>query len=138
MCFASFQFIRDNFHAITNQMSTSFDINHLEGNKILVQEFLYLDLQPQNSIECQVAEKDLEARTYGQMIMDDSLPFCSESVQFLKGNLHSLPIIKDEKFLENHAVSLEPIEKRWQQSLQVFHDPIDDVLVTFVVKVILH
>ena len=73
-CFASFQFIRDNFHAIRNQMSTSLDINYLEGNKIFVQDFSYLDLQPQNAIECQVAEEDLEAGTYDQMIQDDSLP----------------------------------------------------------------
>jgi len=43
-CFTSFQFIRDNFHAIKNQLSTSFDLDHLEGNEILVQDFSYLDL----------------------------------------------------------------------------------------------
>ena len=54
--------------------------------------------EPQNAIECQVAKEDLEARTYGQMIKDDSLPFYSESVQFLKGNLHNLSVKKDEQF----------------------------------------
>ena len=43
-CFASFQFIRDNIHEIKNQLSTSFDLVHLEGNEILVQDFSYLDL----------------------------------------------------------------------------------------------
>ena len=51
-CFSSFQFIRDNFHAIRNQLSTSFDLDHLEGNEILVQDFPYLDMQPRNTIDC--------------------------------------------------------------------------------------
>ena len=43
-CFDSFQFIRDNYHAIRNQMSTSLDLDHLEGNENLVQDFSYSDL----------------------------------------------------------------------------------------------
>ena len=38
-CFSSFQFIRDNCRAIRNQPSISFDLDHLEGNEILVQYF---------------------------------------------------------------------------------------------------
>ena len=60
-CFDSFQFIRDNFHAIRNQLSTSLDLDHLEGNENLVQDFSYPDLQPPNAIDCQVADEDLEA-----------------------------------------------------------------------------
>jgi len=75
-CFASFQIIRDNFHAIRNQLLTSFYLDHLEGNEILVQEFSYLDLQPLNAIDCQVADEDLEAGTYDQMMQDDSIPLC--------------------------------------------------------------
>ena len=67
LCFTSFQFIRDNFCAIRNQLSISFDLEHLEGNEILVQDFSYLYLQPPNSIECQVADEDLEAGTVGIM-----------------------------------------------------------------------
>ena len=127
-CFTSFQFIRDNFRAIRNQPSISFDIDHLEGNEILVQDFPYLDFQPPNAIECQVADEDLEARTYDQMMQYDFVPLCLESFQFLKGNLHSIPLIKDEQPVENHAISLEPIENGLQQYFQVFHDPIADVL----------
>lgn len=36
LCFDSFQFIRDNYHAIRNQMSTSLDLNHLESNENFV------------------------------------------------------------------------------------------------------
>ena len=36
--------------------------------------------------------------------------------------------MKDEKPVENHAISLEPIENGLQQSFQVFHDLIADVL----------
>jgi len=50
-CFDSFQFIKDNHHAIRNQMSTSFDIDHLEDNQIFAQNSSLLDLQPQNATE---------------------------------------------------------------------------------------
>ena len=43
-CFDSCLFIRDNFHAIRNQLSTSLDLDHLEGNENLVQDFSYPDL----------------------------------------------------------------------------------------------
>ena len=59
-------------------MSKTLDINYLEGNKIFVQDCSYLDLQPQNSIEYQVAEEDLKAGTYDQMIQVDSLPLFFE------------------------------------------------------------
>jgi len=42
-CFDSFQFIRDNFHAIRNQLSTSLDLDPLEGDENLVQDFSYSD-----------------------------------------------------------------------------------------------
>ena len=75
-CFDSFQFIKDNFHAIRNQLSTSPNLDHLEGNENLVQDFSYPDLQPPNAIDCQVADEAMEAGTYDQMIQDDSVPFC--------------------------------------------------------------
>ena len=80
-CFAKFQIIRDNFHSIRNQPSISFDLDHLEGNEILVQHFSYLDLQPPNAIDCQVeddcqvADEDSKAGTYDQMMQDDFVPF---------------------------------------------------------------
>ena len=60
------------------------------------------------------------------MMQDDSVSFCFESFQFLKGHSHS--ISSNEQPIENHAISLEPIENGLQQSFQVFHDPIVDVL----------
>jgi len=113
-CFASFQIIRDNFHSIRNQPSISFDLDHLEGNEILVQYFSHLDLQPPNAIDCQVADEDSEARTYDQMMQDDFVPFCFEPFQFLKGNMHNISSIKDEQPIENNAISLEPIENGLQ------------------------
>ena len=88
-CFDSFQFIRDNYHAIRNQMSASLDLNHLESNENFVQDFSYLDLQPPKAIDCQVAAEGLEVDTHDLMIQGDSVPFCSESFQFLNGRLHS-------------------------------------------------
>ena len=89
-------------------------MDHLEGNKILVQDFSYLDFQPPNAIECQVADEDLKAGTYDQMMQYDSVPLCFESFQFLKGNFHSISSIKDEQLIENHGISLEPIENGLQ------------------------
>ena len=88
-CFDSFQFIRDNYHAIRNQMSTSLDLNHLENNENFVQDFSYSDLQPPKAIDCQDAAEDLEVHTHDLMIQGDSVPFCFESFQFLKGKLQS-------------------------------------------------
>ena len=68
----------------------------------------------------------MEAGTYDQMMQDDLVPFCFESFQFLKGNWHS--ISSNEQLVENHVISSEPIENGLQQSFQVFHDPIVDVL----------
>ena len=70
-------------------MSTSLDLNHLESNENFVQDFSYSDLQPPKSIDCQVAAEDLEVDTHYLMIQGDSVPFCFESFQFLKGRLHS-------------------------------------------------
>ena len=88
-CFDSCQFIRDNFHAIRNQLSPSLDLNHLESNENLVQDLSYPELQPLNAFDCQVADEGMEVDTYDQMIQEGSLPFCFESFQFLKGRLHS-------------------------------------------------
>ena len=68
----------------------------------------------------------MEAGTYDQMIQDDSVPFCFESFQFLKGKLHSKS--SNEQLVENHVISSETIENGLQQYFQVFHDPIADVL----------
>jgi len=127
-CFDSCQFIRDNFHAIRNQLSTSLDLDHLESNENFVQDFSYSDLQPPNAIGCQVADEGMEVDILDQMIQEGSLPFCFESFQFLKGNLHSPYSVKNEQHVDNHVITIEPIEMGLQQSCQVFHDPIADVL----------
>ena len=44
LCFTSFQFIRDNFHAIINQQSLIFDLDKQEDNEILDQSSLPLCL----------------------------------------------------------------------------------------------
>ena len=67
--------MRDKFHAIRNQLPTSLDLDHLERNENLFQDFSYSDLQFPNAIDCQVADEDMEAGTYDQMIQDDSVPF---------------------------------------------------------------
>ena len=82
--------------------------------KTLFKTFHIHSCSPPNPIDCQVADEDLEAGPYDQMMHDDSVPFCFESFQFLKGNLHSIYSIKDEQPVENHAISLEPIENGLQ------------------------
>jgi len=71
-CFKSFQFIRDNYHVINNQVSTCFDTDHLEKSQILVPVALSLDLQPQSTTKYQI-EEDPEAAAYDQMIQVDPL-----------------------------------------------------------------
>lgn len=132
-CSASFQFIRDNFHAIRNQFSTSLDMDHLEGNENHVQDFSYPKLQPLNAIIYEVTYEDLEIGLYDQIMQDDSVPFYFESFQFLKGNLHS--ISSNEQPIGNHVISSEPITNGLQQTIQVFHDPIPECWMMSVVKV---
>lgn len=64
-------------------------MNHLENDENFVQDFSYSDLQTLKAIDCQVAAEDLEVHTHDLMIQGDSVPFCFESFQFLKGRLHS-------------------------------------------------
>ena len=68
----------------------------------------------------------MEVGTYARQ--DDSIPFCFESFQFLKRKLYSTSSVKNEQHVGNHVITLEPIENGLQQSFQVFHDPIADVL----------
>ena len=42
ICFTSFQFIKDNFHAVINQQSLRFDLDNQEDNEILDQSSLPL------------------------------------------------------------------------------------------------
>lgn len=109
-----------------NSLETSFDLHHLEGNKNLVQDFSYPELQPLNPIDCKVADEDMEVGPYNQMMQDDSMTFFFESFQFLKGKLHS--ISSNEQPVESHKISSEPIENGLQQYFQAFHDPIFDLL----------
>lgn len=83
-CFESFQFIKDNYHAVCNQMSTSFDISYLEESQILAHNALPLVLQPPNATKCQILEEDLEAAACDQMIQAVSLPLYFESSKLFK------------------------------------------------------
>ena len=118
--FYSFQFIRDNYHAIRNQISRNLDIKHLEGNQIFVQNLSYLDLQHQNAIECQIAEEHLEAGTNDQMIQGDSLPLCFESCETFKE--------REEELVQTHEIPFQPICNELQETFQVLYDPIADRL----------
>ena len=83
-CFESFQFIKDNYHAVRSQRSPSFDIDHLEDNQIFSQSSSPLVLQSQNAIEYQIVEEKLEAATYDQEVQVVSLPLCFESSELFK------------------------------------------------------
>jgi len=66
-CFKSFQFIKENYHAINKQVSASVDIDRMKDDQIIVQNVLPLVLQPQRAVEYQI-EEDLETAAYDQMI----------------------------------------------------------------------
>lgn len=78
-------------------MSTSLNLDHLEGNENLVPDFSYSTLQSPKAISCQVADEEMEAGTCDQMVQYDSIPFCFESFQFLRDKLHSQS--SNEKFV---------------------------------------
>ena len=58
------------------------------------------------------------------MIQEDSIPFCFEAFQFIRQNSHKISQEKDEQLEGCHTFSMDTL----QQSFQVFHDPIADVL----------
>lgn len=138
LCFASFQFLKEIFSKIRNQQSFSFDVEVEVDNELLeqvvnektspemveeivcdIESSLAPDLQPQNSIECQVADEGLEIETYDQTMQDDSVPLCFEAFQFLKQNFHNISKEKDGQAIECHAVSLKPMDT-FQQSFKFF------------------
>ena len=101
LCFASFQFLRENFSKTRNHQSFSFDDEVEEDNELLEQVFnekpspemveeiiwniessLSLDLQPPSSIEFQIADEGFEVETRDQMMQDDYVPLCFEAFQF--------------------------------------------------------
>ena len=140
LCFASIHFIKDNFHAIRNQQSLSFNFEVETDSEILEQvvyeksspkttdEIIYdikpspaPDLQPPNAIEGQIIDEGLEAETYDLMMQEDSLPLCFEAFQFVKKNFRNISKRKVEQSVECHADTS-------QQYFQVYYDPIAHVL----------
>jgi len=119
-CFESFQFIRANYHAIRNQVSTNFDIDHIEDNQIFALNVSPLVLQSQNAIEYQIAEEDLEAATCDQRIQVVSLPLCFESSELFKE--------KEEKHVQICQVPSDPVCNKLQESFQVLYNPSADRL----------
>ena len=115
LCFASIQFIKDNFRVIGNQQSLSFDVEVETDSEIFEQvaneksspemtgeiisdtkPSLAPDLQPPNTIEGEIIDERLEAETYDLMMQEDSVPFCFEAFQFIKQNLRNISKGKDE------------------------------------------
>ena len=129
-CFESFQFLKGRLHGkssngqpITNQQSLSVDVEDETNNNILEQP-VALDLQPPNEIEGQIIDEAVEDEKHDLMIPEDSIPFCFEAFQFIRQNLHKISQEKDEQLEGCHTFSMDTL----QQSFQVFHDPIADVL----------
>jgi len=147
-CFESFQFIKDNYHAVCNQVSSSFDTDHLEESQILAHNALPLVLQPQSAIECQISEGDLEAAPYDQriqvvsmplyfesselfeeegseaaacdqMIQGVSLPLCFKSSELFKG---------EEQLVQISQVPFQPVCNELQVSFHILYDSSADSL----------
>lgn len=114
-CFESFQFIKDNYHAVCNQVSSSVDIDHLEESQILSHNALPLVLQPQSAIEYQIEEEDSEAATDDQMIQVDPLPLCFQSFELFKE--------EEEQQVPITQVPSGPVCNELQVSFQILYDP---------------
>ena len=80
-CFDSFQFIRDNYHAIRNQMSTSLDLNHLESNKNFVGIYLEGPFISPSKIGAQnpkyISKPDIKMLKNLQEVSGELIKFCA-------------------------------------------------------------
>jgi len=119
-CFESFQFIRDNYHDINNQVSVCFDTDHLEESQILAPVALPLDLQPQSTTKYQI-EEDSEAAAYDQMIQVDPLHLCFQSSESFEQE-------EEEQPAQISQVPNEPVCNEWQVSFHVLYDASADKL----------
>ena len=98
LCFASFQFIRDNFHAINNQQSLGIVIDNKEDNETIDQDFLVSQLQ-----------LSVPIKINDQMTQESSIPLCFEPFQILKEMWYNIFKEKDEKLVEVYEVPWNPI-----------------------------
>ena len=81
-------------------------------------------MQPPNEIEGQITDEGVEDEIHDLMMQEDSIPFCFEAFQFIRQNLRKIYQEKDEQLEGCQTFSMDML----QQSFQVFHDPIADVL----------
>jgi len=114
-CFESFQFIRDNYHAVYDQVSPYVAIDHLEDDQGIVSDVLPLFLQPQSAIEYQIEEENSEAAACDQMIQIAPLLLCFESSELCKE--------EKEKQVPISQVPSGPVCNELQVSFQVWNDP---------------
>jgi len=120
LCFESFQFIKENYHAVYDQVSSSLVIGRLEDDQNIIPDVLPLVLRPQRAIEYQI-EEDLEATAYDQMIQEDPLPLCFQSSELFKEE-------EEEKPAQINQVPNELVCNELQVSFHVLHDASADKL----------
>ena len=92
-------------------------IDNKEDNETIDQDFSVSQLQLSVPIEIN-----------DQMTQESSMPLCFEPFQLLKEMWYNIFKEKDEQLVEVYEVPWNPICHRFQQSSQVFHDPIADML----------
>jgi len=117
LCFASFQFIRENYHAINNQQSLGIVIDNKEDNETIDQDFSVSQLQLSVPIEIN-----------DQMTQESSIPLFFEPFQLLKEMWYNIFKEKNGKLVEVYEVPWNFICHRFQQFSQDFQDPIADML----------
>lgn len=116
-CVDSFQFIKENYHAVNKQVSASVDINHLEEAQIIVQNILPLVLQPQKAIEYQI-EEDSKAVVRDQVIQMDPLPLCFQPSEFFEEEVEHPTQISQGPY--------EPVCNKLQILVHVLYDSCAD------------
>jgi len=121
-CFESFQFIRDNYHAINNQVSTYFNTDHLEERQIVAPVALPLDSQPRSTTKFQI-EEDSEAAAYDQIIQVDPL-----HLGFQPSELFEEEEEEEEQPAQISQVPNEPVCNELQVSFHVLYDALADKL----------
>lgn len=113
MCFLSIEKIRENYNQADKRV-----VNNINGQPSheLVEDVICnmeasftLESQPLSYIEFQIIDEILESKTYCELMQDNSLPLSFDSFQFLKKFFDDTPEAKNDKPIENHIVSVEPM-----------------------------
>ena len=105
LCFSSFQFMRENYKQADKQVVSSImgklSYESVEDVICGMEVVLVLKLQPLSYIDFQTTD---------ELMQHNFVPLSFGSFHFLKKNVDNISEAKIDKPIENHVVSLEPLQ----------------------------